>query len=245
MELLVNDFNMTEFTSSYGLTEASPTCYNATVHDSIDRRLTTVGALMPHAHAKIVDRDGHIVPVGTRGELCMAGYQLQVGYWNNPEKTAETMRRDENGVLWLHTGDEAVFDQYGYCTITGRFKDIIIRGGENIYPLEIEERLVQHAAVERAIVVGLPHPKYQVRRDHECGVGMGLNAENTQEVPVAFLQRIDEAKRPSDESLREWTRLTLGRHKAPVHIFWLGEDGVPADVPMTVCYQETNTSDMY
>ncbi|KAF7198242.1 Acyl-CoA ligase sidI, partial [Pseudocercospora fuligena] len=214
MELMVNEFGMTEFTSSYGLTEASPTCFNAFVNDSIDRRLTTVGTLMPHAHAKIVDRDGHIVPVGTRGELCMAGYQLQQGYWKNAEKTAETMTRDEHGVLWLHTGDEAVFDQHGYCSITGRFKDIIIRGGENIYPLEIEERLVQHSAIDRAIVVGLPHPRYQ-------------------EVPAAFLQRAEGAARPSEDEIREWIRATLGRHKAPAHVFWLGEDGVTSDIPIT------------
>lgn len=128
MELLVNRFGMTEFTSSYGLTEASPTCFNAFTDDGIDKRLTTVGTLMPHAHAKIVDRDGNVVPVGVRGELCMAGYQLQAGYWNNSEKTNEVMVRDASGVLWLHTGDEAVFDDNGYCTITGRFKDIIIRG---------------------------------------------------------------------------------------------------------------------
>lgn len=128
MELLVNRFGMTEFTSSYGLTEASPTCFNAFTDDAITRRLTTVGTLMPHAQAKIVDRDGNIVPIGTRGELCMAGYQLQAGYWNNSEKTNETMIRDAAGVLWLHTGDEAVFDEEGYCSITGRFKDIIIRG---------------------------------------------------------------------------------------------------------------------
>lgn len=128
MELLVNRFGMTEFTSSYGLTEASPTCFNAFTDDAMTRRLTTVGTLMPHAQAKIVDRDGNIVPIGTRGELCMAGYQLQAGYWNNSEKTNEVMVRDAAGVLWLHTGDEAVFDQDGYCTITGRFKDIIIRG---------------------------------------------------------------------------------------------------------------------
>jgi acyl-CoA synthetase (AMP-forming)/AMP-acid ligase II len=83
---------------------------------------------MPHARAKIVDRDGNIVPIGTRGELCMSGYQLQAGYWNNSEKTNECMVRDDSGVLWLHTGDEAVFDDRGYCSITGRFKDIIIRG---------------------------------------------------------------------------------------------------------------------
>lgn len=128
MEKLVSKLGMSEFTSSYGLTEASPTCFNAFTDDPIATRLSTVGTLMPHAHAKIVDRDGEVVPVGVRGELLMGGYQLQAGYWNNSEKTAEVMTRDENGIRWLHTGDEAVFSEQGYCTITGRFKDIIIRG---------------------------------------------------------------------------------------------------------------------
>lgn len=128
MEHMVSQLGMTEFTSSYGLTEASPTCFNAFTDDPIAVRLTTVGTLMPHAHAKIIDRDGQIVPIGTKGELCIGGYQLQAGYWNNSAKTAEVMARDEAGVLWLHTGDEAVFDERGYCSITGRFKDIIIRG---------------------------------------------------------------------------------------------------------------------
>lgn len=128
MEQLVSKLGMTEFTSSYGLTEASPTCFNAFTDDPIHTRLSTVGTLMPHAHAKIVNHDGDVVPIGERGELWMGGYQLQAGYWNNSEKTAETMTRDENGMLWLHTGDEAVFNEQGYCTITGRFKDIIIRG---------------------------------------------------------------------------------------------------------------------
>lgn len=128
MELMVNRLGMREFTSSYGLTEASPTCFNAFTDDALGKRLTTVGTLMPHASAKIVDRDGNVVPMGQRGELCMAGYQLQAGYWNNSEKTNEVMVRDSAGVLWLHTGDEAVFDDAGYCSITGRFKDIIIRG---------------------------------------------------------------------------------------------------------------------
>jgi mevalonyl-CoA ligase len=128
MELLVNRLGMSEFTSSYGLTEASPTCFNAFTDDAIGKRLTTVGTLMPHAHAKIIDRDGNIVPIGTKGELCIAGYQLQAGYWNNSAKTNEVMIRDTTGTLWLRTGDEAVFDEDGYCSITGRFKDIIIRG---------------------------------------------------------------------------------------------------------------------
>lgn len=169
---------------------------------------------MPHAHAKIVDKNNRIVPVGTRGELCIAGYQLQQGYFRNAAKTAEAMKRDTEGVLWLHTGDEAVFDSHGYCSITGRFKDIIIRGGENIYPLEIEERLVQHAAVDRAIVVGLPHSKYG-------------------EVVAAFLQRAAGVKKPGDKELREWTRQTLGRHKAPAHVFWIGENNVTDRIPIT------------
>ncbi|TFA97570.1 Putative acyl-CoA synthetase YngI [Trichoderma ghanense] len=214
MELLVNRFGMTEFTSSYGLTEASPTCFNAFTDDAMTRRLTTVGTLMPHAQAKIVDRDGNIVPIGTRGELCMAGYQLQAGYWNNSEKTNEVMVRDAAGVLWLHTGDEAVFDQDGYCTITGRFKDIIIRGGENIYPLEIEERLMAHPSISRAVVVGLKNKHYG-------------------EVVGAFVELADSGKKLSDQEVRDWVRKTLGNHKAPAHVFWLGQDGVPADVPLT------------
>jgi long-chain acyl-CoA synthetase len=147
MKRLLEELNMTEYTSSYGtamvapvsnppiladpspgLTEASPTCFNAFTTDSIRTRLTTVGKVLPHAHAKIVDAKGNIVPVGQRGELCIAGYQLTKGYWHNPEKTAETLTTDANGVTWLKTGDEASFDEYGYCSITGRFKDIIIRG---------------------------------------------------------------------------------------------------------------------
>ncbi|POR37790.1 Putative acyl-CoA synthetase YngI [Tolypocladium paradoxum] len=214
MELLVDRFGMTEFTSSYGLTEASPTCFNAFTDDAMDTRLTTVGTLMPHAHAKIVDREGNVVPVGARGELCMAGYQLQAGYWNNSEKTNEVMVRDAAGVLWLHTGDEAVFDESGYCTITGRFKDIIIRGGENIYPLEIEERLMAHPSISRAIVVGL--------KDKHYG-----------EVVAAFVERAETSAEPSDAELRDWVRTRLGKHKSPAHVFWLGEGGVPGGVPLT------------
>lgn len=241
MERMLAELNMHQFTSSYGLTEASPTCFNATTYDTIHKRLTTVGRVLPHLHAKIIDRDGKIVPVGARGELCMAGYSLQKGYWNNPEKTGEVMVRDESGVLWLHTGDEAVFDEDGYCTITGRFKDIIIRGkdrniterftrenrlirqtgGENIYPLEIESRLVAHPSglIDRAAVVGIKHPKYG-------------------EVVGAFLlpRRATEnaTARPTDEEIRVWVRGALGRHKAPSHVFWFGDGDVGmAEMPQT------------
>jgi acyl-CoA synthetase (AMP-forming)/AMP-acid ligase II len=197
-----------------GLTEASPTCFNSFTYDSIERKLTTVGTLMPHAHAKIVDRNGNVVPIGVRGELCMAGYQLQAGYWQNKEKTAEVMVYDEDGVLWLHTGDEAIFDSEGYCTITGRFKELIIRGGENIYPLEIEERLVQHPSIDRAIVVGIKHKR------------LG-------EVVGAFLQRNTDNEKLSDLEVKSWIREKLGRHKSPAHVFWLGENGVTDRIPLT------------
>lgn len=229
MEQLIARLGMAEFTSSYGLTEASPTCFNAFTDDPIERRLTTVGTLMPHARAKIVDpASGDVVPLGTRGELCIAGYQLQAGYWNNSERTAEVMVRDASGVLWLHTGDEAVFDHAGYCAITGRIKDIVIRGGENIYPLEIEERLVAHPRIARAIVTGVKDARYGEV------VAAFLQAEAEAEAAVDATNDDDDSDaRPTDEKVREWVRLTLGRHKAPEHIFWLGEDGVPLEVPLT------------
>jgi acyl-CoA synthetase (AMP-forming)/AMP-acid ligase II len=217
MEKMVTKFGMTEFTSSYGLTEASPTCFNAFTDDPIHKRLTTVGTLMPHAMAKIIDpKTGETVPTGTRGELCIAGYQLQAGYWNNSEKTSEVMVRDEAGKLWLRTGDEAMFDEEGYCTITGRFKDIIIRGGENVYPLEIEERLVGHRDVARAAVVGLADRRYG-------------------EVVGAFLQfeKNGLGQTPSDVEVKSWVREKLGSHKVPAHIFWMGKDGVPENFPLT------------
>lgn len=245
MKRLLEELNMTEYTSSYGtkcttehsvfstcplffspspsmliplstlgLTEASPTCFNAFTTDSIHTRLTTVGKILPHARAKIIDEKGDIVPIGQRGELCIAGYQLTKGYWHNPEKTAETLVTDAEGVTWLKTGDEASFNELGYCSITGRFKDIIIRGGENIYPLEIEERLAAHPHIELASVIGIPDPKYG-------------------EVVGAFIQLAAGQNRPTDVELRAWTRETLGRHKAPQHVFVFGEEGVSSTVPVT------------
>ncbi|KAK6370502.1 putative NRPS-like protein biosynthetic cluster [Lithohypha guttulata] len=253
MELLVHEFGMIEFTSSYGLTEASPTCFNAYHTDGIRKKLTTVGSPMPYLHAKIVDRFGRVVLIETRGELCIAGYQLQKGYWNNQSKTDEVMIRDENGVLWLHTGDEAVMHEDGSVTITGRFKDIIIRGGENIYPLEIEERLVQHPDIERAIVVGVNHNRYGevvacflLRSPMSIQIDSTTPASAVSEAiergePEAATQSILKASSLSsprqnsldDEQVRDWVRQTLGRHKAPAYVFWLGEGNVPADVPLT------------
>jgi long-chain acyl-CoA synthetase len=110
------------------MTETSPASFMTFTDDPVEKRLTTVGKIIPHMKAKVIDLNGKIVPIGSRGELCVAGFALQKGYWQNPEKTAEVMLTDENGELWMHTGDEASFDSEGYCRITGRIKDIIIRG---------------------------------------------------------------------------------------------------------------------
>ncbi|EDN04659.1 long-chain-fatty-acid-CoA ligase [Histoplasma capsulatum] len=216
MKRLWNELNMTEFTSSYGLTEASPTCFNAFTSDSIATRLTTVGKVLPHASAKIINPEtGETVKIGERGELCVSGYQIHKGYWGNLEKTAEALIEDGDGTIWLRTGDEAVFNSDGYCTITGRFKDIIIRGGENIYPLEIEERLTAHPAISRATVVGLPSKHYG-------------------EIVGAFLVLEPGHACPPDDEIKNWTRQTLGRHKAPKHVFVFGLDPrLPQDMPQT------------
>lgn len=110
------------------MTETSPASFMTKSTDTLEQKLETVGQVFPHVAAKVVDASDRIVPLGTRGELCVAGWLLQKGYLKNPEKTNEIMIRDEHGVLWMHTGDEATMDSEGYCTITGRVKDIIIRG---------------------------------------------------------------------------------------------------------------------
>lgn len=110
------------------MTETSPASFMTSRDDPIEMRLSTVGRILPHLSAKIINRDGEIVPVGSRGELCVSGFALQKGYWKSPEKTAEIMRSDETGLVWIHTGDEAILDREGYCYITGRIKDLIIRG---------------------------------------------------------------------------------------------------------------------
>ncbi|KAL5317012.1 hypothetical protein ACEPPN_016065 [Leptodophora sp. 'Broadleaf-Isolate-01'] len=199
--------NLKEITSTYGMTETSPGSFMSYTDDPVEKRLTTVGKILPHTKAKVVDSRGETVPIGTRGELLVSGFQLQTGYWRNPKQTAEAMQADTDGFIWMKTGDEAMFDSEGYCSITGRIKDMVIRGGENIFPLEIEERLIQHPSIVQASVVGLPDDKYG-------------------EVVSAFLQPRVTEQRPSGDQLREFVRQSLGWHKAPVHIFWLeqGED---------------------
>ncbi|CRG87648.1 hypothetical protein PISL3812_04668 [Talaromyces islandicus] len=162
MRKLHRTLNLTELTICYGMTETSPVSAMTTTDDPMEKRINTVGRLMPHVEAKIVNPadSSQVLPIETKGELAVSGYLLMKEYWGAPEKTAEVMLPDENGKIWMHTGDEASMSPDGYITITGRIKDLIIRGGENIHPLEIENCLLAHPAVSETSVVGVPDEKY-------------------------------------------------------------------------------------
>ena len=128
MKMMDLEMGINDILIAYGMTETSPVTFMTSLSDSQERRLRTVGTVLPHTRAKIVDKEGKIVPRGVRGEICTSGYALQKGYYQNELKTKEVMKLDQNGVLWMHTGDEGVIDEAGYCSITGRIKDVIIRG---------------------------------------------------------------------------------------------------------------------
>ncbi|MCG5534733.1 AMP-binding protein [Ectothiorhodospira mobilis] len=152
MDQVMTRMHMDQVTIAYGMTESSPVSFMSEVDDPVDRRLNTVGTLRPHLEAKIIDGEGRILPRGEAGELCVRGYSVMRGYWNDAQLTRRVI--DEAG--WLHTGDLACLDEDGYCRIVGGVKDVIIRGGENIYPREIEDFLTTHPQIEEAVVVGVP-----------------------------------------------------------------------------------------
>jgi len=157
MRSVIDDMNMDEVTIAYGMTETSPVSTQTSTTDSVHHRVTTVGQVMPHIESKIVSpTTGETSPRGERGEYCTRGYHVMLGYWNDPEQTADAI--DNEG--WMHSGDLATMDADGYVNIVGRIKDMIIRGGENIYPREIEEFLYTHPAIADAQVVGVPDAKY-------------------------------------------------------------------------------------
>lgn len=156
MRRVVDEMNMREVTICYGMTETSPVSMQSDVDDPLDKRVSTVGRIHPHVEVKIIDELGRIVPRGVSGELCTRGYSVMQGYWGEPELTAEVIDK----ARWMHTGDLAVMDEDGYCNIVGRIKDLVIRGGENLFPREIEEFLYTHPAIQDVQVVGVPDEVY-------------------------------------------------------------------------------------
>jgi fatty-acyl-CoA synthase len=156
MRRCVDEMYLSEIAIGYGMTETSPASFITAIDDPLERRVGTVGRIMPHAEAKVVDVEGRIVPRGTPGELCTRGYLVMLGYWDDAERTAEAI----DGARWMHTGDLATIDAEGYCNIVGRIKDMVIRGGENVYPREVEEFLYRHPKIQDVQVVGVPDPRY-------------------------------------------------------------------------------------
>jgi TBC1 domain family member 8/9 len=196
MRKLHRVLNLTELTICYGMTETSPVSAMTTTDDPLEKRIETVGRLLPHVKAKIVDPAdwSRILGVGERGELATSGYLLMKGYYSDEAKTSAVLKPDDEGVLWMHTGDEASMDEDGYVTITGRIKDLIIKGGENIHPLEVENCLFAHAAVNEVSVIGLPDERYG-------------------EVVAAFIVTHQGPEgQTTAEELRAWVRTRLSHH---------------------------------
>ncbi|MEN9500587.1 MAG: hypothetical protein RIS83_2407, partial [Pseudomonadota bacterium] len=156
MRRAVDTMNLREITIAYGMTETSPVSFQTSVDDPLDRRVSTVGRVQPHLEVKIIDSEGRIVPRGVAGELCTRGYAVMLGYWEDPERTAQAI----DAARWMHTGDLATIDEEGFCNIVGRIKDMVIRGGENIYPREVEEFLYRHPKIEDVQVFGVPDQRF-------------------------------------------------------------------------------------
>lgn len=206
MKRCVNDMHMPEVGIAYGMTETSPVSCQTRVEDDLDRRTASIGRVHPHLEVKIVDpATGETVPRGEPGELCTKGYSVMLGYWEDEEKTREAI--DEDG--WMHTGDLAEMRDDGYCNIVGRIKDMVIRGGENVYPREIEEFLYQHPDVEDVQVIGVPDEKYG-------------------EELCAWI-KVKAGKEPLDAAaVREFCQGRLSHYKIPRYVM------VVEEFPMTV-----------
>ncbi|HZP28555.1 MAG TPA: AMP-binding protein [Acidimicrobiia bacterium] len=205
MKQVVSSMHMDEVTICYGMTETSPVSTQTGASDSLDQRVSTVGRVHPHVEVKIVDpASGHTVPRGTPGELLTRGYSVMTGYWDDPERTAEAI----DAQRWMHTGDLATMDAEGYVNIVGRIKDMVIRGGENVYPREIEEFLYTHPDVVDVQVIGVPDQRYG-------------------EELMAWV-KLREGAAVDEEGLRDFCRGRIAHFKVPRYVRFTDE------FPMTV-----------
>ena len=204
MRRVIGQMNMRDVTIAYGMTETSPVSFQTVPEDPFERRVDSVGRIQPHLEVKVVDGDGATVPRGVPGELLTRGYSVMKGYWNDPARTADVL--DAEG--WMHTGDLATIDAEGYCRIVGRLKDMLIRGGENIYPREIEEYLHGHPAIADVQVFGVPDPKYG-------------------EEVCAWVKKAEGAAL-TEEDVRAFCRGQIAHYKVPRYVMFVD------DFPMTI-----------
>ena len=204
MKRVIADMNMKEVTIAYGMTETSPVSFQSNRDDTLEQRVSTVGSIHPHLEVKIVDADGRVTPSGERGELLTRGYSVMHGYWDDEEKTKQAI--DAQG--WMHTGDLATLDAAGYCNIVGRVKDLIIRGGENISPREIEEFLYRHPKIQDVQVFGVQDRRYG-------------------EVVCAWI-KLKAGERCDAETIRTFCREQIAHYKVPQHVRFVEQ------FPMTV-----------
>jgi len=204
MKKVQSQMNMGEVTIAYGMTETSPVSTQCATDDPVERRVSTVGQVMPHIEIKIVDPEGRAVPRGATGEFCTRGYSVMKGYWNDADKTAEAI----NEAGWMRTGDLATMDEQGYVNIVGRLKDMVIRGGENVYPREIEEFLYRHPKVQDVQVIGVPDAKYG-------------------EEICAWI-KLHDGKTATPEEIREFCKGQIAHYKIPRYIEFVPE------FPMTI-----------
>jgi fatty-acyl-CoA synthase len=203
MKRVQRDMHMREVTIAYGMTETSPVSFQSATDDPLDKRVSTVGRVLPHLKVKIVDGNGNTVAVGEKGELCTQGYSVMQGYWNDPERTAESVQGG-----WMHTGDLATFDEQGYCKIVDRVKDMVIRGGENVYPREVEEFLFKHPKVAAVQVFGVP------------------DARRGEELAAWIITKPGQSC--TEDEIREFCKDQIAHYNAPRYICFVDE------LPVTV-----------
>jgi fatty-acyl-CoA synthase len=203
MKRVVSTMHLDEVTIAYGMTETSPVSFQSSTTDPLERRVSTVGRIQPRLEAKVIDETGRTLAVGQTGELCVRGYSVMKGYWNDDARTGEVIRDG-----WMHTGDLAVIDDEGYCNIVGRAKDMLIRGGENVYPREVEEFLFRHPKVQSVQVFGVPDPKYGEE--------------------VAAWIVLKSGQQSSLEEIRDFCREQIAHYKVPRYVRFVDE------MPMTI-----------
>jgi fatty-acyl-CoA synthase len=204
MKAVIGRLNMADVTIAYGMTETSPVSFQTALDDPIERRVSSIGRVQPHLEVKIIDETGATTPRSVPGEVCTRGYSVMLGYWDDPEKTSECL--DAEG--WMHTGDIGVIDEAGYGNIVGRIKDMVIRGGENLFPREIEEFLHLHPKIADVQVVGVPDARYG-------------------EELVAWI-RLHPGQAADAEEIRAFCQGQISHQKIPRHIRFVD------DYPMTV-----------